>query len=124
MDLAIEANRNSALHNTMQQVLDVYNPLLHKARPTVVNQTKHRIRVNPTRWGNTLDAWNGPRDVRFDLPRIGALVDFSLKCAFRIPGTNPTAAQRATNGDRGYASTALTLGTITENDNVSGNNDR
>lgn len=124
MDLAIEANRNSALHNTMQQVLDVYNPLLHKARPTVVNQTKHRIRVNPTRWGNTLDAWNGPRSVRFDLPRIGSLVDFTVKCAFRIPGTAPSDAQRKQNGDRGYAKTTLTLGTITLNTDAALNNAR
>lgn len=124
MDLAIEANRNSALHNTMQQVLDVYNPLLHKARPTVVNQTKHRIRVNPTRWGNTLDAWNGPRSVRFDLPRIGSLVDFTVKCAFRIPGTSPLDAQRKEDGDRGYAKTSLTLGTITDNNNATTNNAR
>lgn len=124
MDLAIEANRNSALHNTMQQVLDVYNPLLHKARPTVVNQTKHRIRVNPTRWGNTLDAWNGPRTLRFDLPRIGSLVDFMVKCAFRIPGNAPSAALRLTNGDRGYAKTTLTLGTITDNTNTTTNNAR
>jgi len=124
MDLAIEANRNSALHNTMQQVLDVYNPLLHKARPTVVNQTKHRIRVNPTRWGNTLDSWNGPRTLRFDLPRIGSLVDFTVKCAFRVPGTSPTDAQRTQNGDRGYAKTTLTLGNITDNTNATTNNSR
>ena len=123
MDLAIEANRNSALHNTMQQVLDVYNPLLHKARPTVVNQTKHRIRVNPTRWGNTLDSWNGPRTVRFDLPRIGSLVDFTVKCAFRIPGTEPTAAQRKASGDRGYAKTGNTLGG-TVNTNTTANTAR
>lgn len=115
MDLAIEANRNSALHNTMQQVLDVYNPLLHKARPTVVNQTKHRIRVNPTRWGNTLDAWNTGRSVRFDLPRIGSLVDFTVKCAFRIPGNAADAGQKLVTGDRGFAKSTLTLGTITSN---------
>lgn len=115
MDLAIEANRNSALHNTMQQVLDVYNPLLHKARPTVVNQTKHRIRVNPTRWGNTLDAWNTGRSVRFDLPRIGSLVDFTVKCAFRIPGNAADADQKLVTGDRGFAKSTLTLGTITSN---------
>jgi len=110
MDLAIEANRNSALFNTMQQVLDVYNPLLHKARPTVVNQAKHRIRVNPTRWGNTYDSWNGERTVRFDLPRIGSLADFTLKCAFKIPGVAPNETQRAAQGDRGYAKTSLTTG--------------
>ena len=124
MDLAIEANRNSALHNTMQQVLDVYNPLLHKARPTVVNQTKHRIRVNPTRWGNTLSAWNGVRSVRFDLPRIGSLTDFVCKCAFRIPGVAATAAQVPVTGDRGFAKTSLTLGTITDNTNAETNNAR
>ena len=124
MDLALEANRNSALHNTMQQVLDVYNPLLNKARPTVVNQTKHRIIVNPTRWANTLDAWNGNQSVRFDIPRIGSLVDFTLKCAFRIPGRTPTDAERQSGGDRGYASTALTVGTITDNTNAPTNNAR
>jgi len=125
MDLAIEANRNSALHNTMQQVLDVYNPLLHKARPTVVNQTKHRIRVNPTRWGNTLDAWNGQRSVRFDLPRIGSLVDFSLKTAFRIPGTQTlTTAQITQNGDRKYAKSSNTLGGLLNTDVTSGNTAR
>lgn len=123
MDLAIEANRNSALHNTMQQVLDVYNPLLHKARPVVVNQTKHRIRVNPTRWGNTLDAWNGGRSVRFDLPRIGSLVDFTVKCAFRIPGTQTlTTAQIRQNGDRKYAKTTNTLGGMLNTDVAATNN--
>lgn len=110
MDLAIEANRNSALFNTMQQVLDVYNPLLHKARPTTVNQTKHRIRVNPTRWGNTFDSWNGRRTVRFDFPRIGSLVDATVKVAFQIPGDAPTDAERNTRGDRGYAKSSLTTG--------------
>ena len=103
MDLAIEANRNSALFNTMQDVLDVYNPLLHKARPTIVNQTKHRIRVKPTRWANTMSDWNGTQSVRFDLPRIGSLVDFSLKCAFQIPGVAPDEIQRKATGDRGFA---------------------
>lgn len=124
MDLAIEANRNSALFNTMQQVLDVYNPLLHKARPTVVNETKHRIRVSPTRWATTLDTWNGAQSVRFDLPRIGSLVDFSLKCAFRIPGQAPTEAQRQSTGDRGFADTGLSIGTATNNQNAVGNNAR
>jgi hypothetical protein len=124
MDLAIEANRNSALFNTMQQVLDVYNPLLHTARPVVVNETKHRIRVTPTRFGNTLDSWNGPRTVRFDMPRIGSLVDFTLKAAFTIPGVAPTDAQRSATGDRGFAKTALTLGTITDNTNNPTNNAR
>lgn len=119
MDLAIEANRNSALFNTMQQVLDVYNPLLHKARPTVVNQTKHRIRVNPTRWGNTFDSWNGARTARFDLPRIGSLVDAVLKVAFRIPGTQPTDADRRLRGDRGYAKTTLTTGGVVNTDTTS-----
>lgn len=113
MDLALEANRNSALHNTMQQVLDVYNPLLHKARPTVVNQTKHRIRVQPTRWGNTLSPWNQSQEVRFDLPRIGSLYNFSLKCAFKIPGTPPTGPQLQEKGYRGYAKTGITTGSTT-----------
>jgi hypothetical protein len=124
MDLAIEANRNSALFNTMQQVLDVYNPLLHKARPTIVNQTKHRIRCNPTRWGNVMDKWNGAQSVRFDLPRIGSLVDFTLKCSFRIPGVAPSDTQRRSKGDRGYAKTALTLGDITDNTTAVTNNAR
>lgn len=120
MDLAIEANRNSSLHTTMQQVLDVYNPLLHKARPVVVNQTKHRIRVNPTRWGNTMDTWNGSRSVRFDLPRIGSLVDFTLKCAFRIPGDAPPADNvlRKQNGDRGYSKSTNTYGGLINTDSV------
>ena len=116
MDLAIEANRNSALFNTMQQVLDVYNPLLHKARPTVVNQTKHRIRTNPTRWGNTFDKWNGQRTVRFDLPRIGSLMDFTLKCAFQIPGVEPTEQNRIDFGDRGIAKQTLTTGSLNNTD--------
>ena len=121
MDLAIEANRNSALFNTMQQVLDVYNPLLHKARPTVVNQVKHRIRVQPTRWANTLSQWSGTNSVRFDLPRIGSLIDFSLKCAFKIPGVAPTDPQRAQTGDRGFAKVTLTTGSLTNiGDGVSG----
>ena len=116
MDLAIEANRNSALFNTMQQALDVYNPLLHKARPTIVNQTKHRIPCQPTRWGNTLDAWNGAQSVRFDLPRIGSLVDFTVKVAFKIPGVAPTDTQRQNTGDRGFAKSNLTVGaSITSN---------
>lgn len=124
MDLAIEANRNSALFNTMQQVLDVYNPLLHKARPTVVNETKHRIRVNPTRWGNTLDSWNGRRTARFDLPRIGSLVDASVKVAFRIPGNEPASnAVRAKTGDRGFAKSTLTTGGL-DNTNTTSNTAR
>lgn len=110
MDLQIEANRNSALFNTIQQVLDVYNPLLHKARPTVVNQAKHRINVQPTRWASTLSSWTGQQTVRFDLPRIGSLSDFTLRCAFRIPGVAPTEVQRTLYGDRGYAKDTLTTG--------------
>ena len=124
MDLAIEANRNSALHNTMQQVLDVYNPLLHKARPVVVNQTKHRIRVSPTIFANTFDAWNGQRSVRFDLPRIGSLVDFTLKCAFRIPGVNPSSDQIKKFGYRGYADPLLKTGGVTDNTDAATNNGR
>ena len=124
MDLAIEANRNSALFNTMQQVLDVYNPLLHKARPTVVNQTIHNIRVSPTRWANTLDTWNGTQSVRFDIPRIGSLTDFNVKCAFRIPGVSATAITAPGTGDRGFATPGLKLGQITENGNVITNNAR
>jgi len=119
MDLAIEANRNSALFNTMQQVLDVYNPLLHKARPTVVNETKHRIRVNPTRWGNTFDAWNGRRTARFDLPRIGSLVDATVKVAFRFPGEEPSAAERQRTGDRGFAKPTLATGGLNNTDSTS-----
>jgi len=111
MDLAIEANRNSALFNTMQDVLDVYNPLLHKARPTVVNQTKQRIRTPAAQWGNTLDRWNGSRTARFNLPRIGSLVDASVKVAFRIPGRGePSNLDRQLQGDRGYAKPSLTTG--------------
>jgi hypothetical protein len=110
MDLSIEANRNSALFNTMQDVLDVYNPLLHKARPTVVNQTKQRIRTPASTWGNNLDRWNGSRTARFNMPRIGSLVDATIKVAFSIPGVEPTDAERALHGDRGYAKTTLTTG--------------
>lgn len=124
MDLAIEANRNSALFNTMQQVLDVYNPLLHKARPTVVNQTIHNIRVSPTRWANTLDTWNGTQSVRFDIPRIGSLTDFSVKCAFRIPGSEATTSTAPETGDRGFASPTLKLGDITNNLNTADNDAR
>jgi hypothetical protein len=116
MDLAIESNRNSALFNTMMEVLDVYNPLIHKARPTVVNQTKHRIRVQPTRWGNTMDKWSGQQSVRFDLPRIGSLVDFALKMAFRIPGDAPNPGQRVVTGDRGFAKATLTSGGLVNTD--------
>ena len=121
MDLAIEANRNSALFNTMQQVLDVYNPLVHKARPTVVNQTKQRIRTPASSWGNNLDRWNGSRTARFNLPRIGSLVDASVKVAFRMPGTAPTPAQRAQFGNRGFASPTLTTGTLNNTDSTSNN---
>jgi len=110
MDLSIEANRNSALFNTMQDVLDVYNPLLHKARPTVVNQTKQRIRTPAATWGNNLDRWNGTRTARFNMPRIGSLVDATVKVAFNLPGTEPTDAQYLKFGDRGYAKTTLTTG--------------
>jgi hypothetical protein len=116
MDLAIEANRNSALFNTMQQVLDVYNPLMHKARPTVVNQTKHRIRVQPNSWGNTMQSWSGSRTARFDMPRIGSLVDASLKVAFKIPGNEPTTSQRKLYGNRGLAKTSLTTGGLVNTD--------
>lgn len=108
MDLSIEANKNSALFNTMQQALDVYNPLLHKARPTVVNQTKQRIRCQAAQWGNNFDRWNGRRTARFNLPRIGSLADTTLKMAFRIPGENATATSRSLYGDRGFAKAALT----------------
>lgn len=125
MDLAIEANRNSALFNTMQQALDVYNPLLHKARPTTVNETKQRINVQPTRWGTTMDRWNGAQTVRFDIPRIGSLVDFSAKMAFRIPGNIPNETTRKKTGDRGFAHTDLQLGAgITDNHNAGSNNAR
>jgi hypothetical protein len=110
MDLSIEANRNSALFNTMQDVLDVYNPLLHKARPTVVNQTKQRIRTPATTWANNLDRWNGSRTARFNMPRIGSLVDATVKIAFQIPGSEPSAASRQLYGDRGFAKTSLTTG--------------
>jgi len=110
MDLSIEANRNSALFNTMQDVLDVYNPLLHKARPTVVNQTKQRIRTPAATWANNLDRWNGTRTARFNMPRIGSLVDATVKVAFSIPGTEPSLDQYSKFGDRGYADVNLTTG--------------
>lgn len=124
MDLAIEANRNSALFNTMQQVLDVYNPLLHKARPTVVNETKHRIYVQPSSWANTLSTWNGAQSVRFDLPRIGSLTDFSLQCAFRFPGVTPSIEIYNTYGYKGVAKPSIKVGDITDNTNTVTNNAR
>ena len=114
MDLVIEANRNSALFNTMHDVLDVYNPVLHKARPTVVNQTKSRIRTCAATWANNMDRWNGSRIARFNIPRIGSLVDSTLKVAFRIPGSEPT--NRALYGDRGFAKTTLTTGGLDNTD--------
>lgn len=116
MDLSIEANRNSALFNTMQDVLDVYNPLLHKARPTVVNQTKQRIRTPAATWANNLDRWNGSRTARFNMPRIGSLVDATVKVAFSIPGEGPSDAERRKYGDRGFASRTLTTGTLINTD--------
>jgi len=116
MDLSIEANRNSALFNTMQDVLDVYNPLLHKARPTVVNQTKQRIRTPAATWGNNLDRWNGTRTARFNMPRIGSLVDATVKVAFSIPGEEPSTVQYAKFGDRGYAKRTLTTGGLLNTD--------
>lgn len=124
MDLAIEANRNSALFATMQEVLDVYNPLLHKARPTVVNQTKHRIRVQPSRWSNTMDSWNGARTARYDLPRIGSLYDASVKVSFVIPGEELQVTEKQKYGDIGVAKTTLKRGTITDNTNATTNNAR
>ena len=127
MDLALEANRNSALFNTFQQALDVYNPLLHKARPTVVNQTKHRIRAKPTNYANTFDQWSGARTVTFDMPRIGSLIDFSLKCAFQLPGTPPTTVD---NGDvekygyRGYAKDGMSYNNSLKNSNDAQNGAR
>lgn len=111
MDLQLEANRNSALFNTMQEVLDVYNPLLYKARPTTVNAAKHRIKVSPTRFGQTLSSWQGERTVRFDLPRIGPILDFTVQMAFRIPGQLVTNDPEATRlGIIGKASDTLTTG--------------
>lgn len=125
MDLAIESNRNSALFNTMQQVLDVYNPLLHKARPTTVNETKQRIKVSPTRWGTTLDSWTGSQSVRFDIPRIGSLTNFTVNVAFRLPGDGPSEAERQETGDRGFAKRSLTLGPgITKNQDAGDNDAR
>lgn len=125
MDLAIEANRNSALFNTMQQVLDVYNPLLHKARPTTVNETKQRINVSPTRWGTTMDTWSGNQSVRFDVPRIGSLVDFSIKMAFSLPGTVvPVTSPNKWERGRGFAKTSQKMGSITSNDNTITNDAR
>lgn len=117
MDLAIEANRNSALHNTMQQALDVYNPLIHKARPTTVNQTKQRIRVNPTGWGNTLDQWAGRRVARFDMPRIGSLYNFGVKLSFKLPGEIDNTTFQKT-GYRGKAATNVTTGNLNNTDTV------
>jgi hypothetical protein len=121
MDLSIEANRNSALFNTMQDVLDVYNPLLHKARPTVVNQTKQRIRTPASTWGNNLDRWNGSRTARFNMPRIGSLVDATVKVAFSIPGEGPSDAQIRKFGHRGYAHRTLTTGGLINTDTTDNN---
>ena len=123
-DLVVEANNNSALFNTMQQALDVYNPLMHKARPTIVNQSKHRFRVQPTSWGNTMNSWSGSRMASFPIPRIASLTGFNLKVAFRIPGDEPTATERTLYGNRGKAKTSLTRGTITNNKNEDANNAR
>lgn len=111
MDIGIEANRNSALFATMQEVLDVVNPLVKKARPTVVNEMKHNIPVQPTRWGMTLSDWNGQQTLRFDVPRIGPLLDFNVSIAFRIPGVevNHTVVTAVT-GTRGMATTTVKTG--------------
>lgn len=123
MDLSLEANRNSALFSTMLEVLSVYNPLLHKARPMTVNGVKHRIKTEPTGWGNTLSNWNGQKKVRFDIQRIGSLYNFSLRCAIRFPGTPPNtdAASLQAIGYRGSAKTTLTTGNL-DNTNDVGNN--
>lgn len=124
MDLGLEANRNSALFSTMLQVLNIYNPLLHKARPMTVNGVKHRVKVQPTRWANTLDSWNGQKTVRFDLPRIGSIYNFSLQCAFDLPGEAPTAASTAAVGYRGSAKTTLTTGGLVNTNDISTNTAR
>ena len=121
MDLSIEANRNSALFNTMQDVLDVYNPLLHKARPTVVNQTKQRIRTPAATWANNLDRWNGTRTARFNMPRIGSLVDATVKVAFSLPGEEPTLEEYHKYGDRGYAKRTVTTGGLVNTDSTANN---
>ena len=109
----------------MQEALEVYNPLENKARPVTVNQVKHRLNVSPISWGNTMTAWNGRRTATFTLPRIGHLIDASLKLAFRIPGEIvPTTDSSTTGGYRGKANEALKLGTITDNSNAATNNAR
>lgn len=110
MDLIIEANRNSALFTTMQEVLDVVNPLLSKSRPTVVNEAKHRYNIKPNGWGNTLQQWSQQRTVRFDIPRVASMYDASIKAAIQFPGVAPTATQRRQWGNRGYAKPTLTTG--------------
>lgn len=124
MDLGLEANRNSALFSTMLEVLSVYNPLLHKARPMTVNGVKHRIKTEPSGWGNTLSAWNGQRKVRFDIQRIGSLYNFSLRCAIRFPGVAPEAADVPAIGYRGKANTALTTGDLDNTNDLANNTAR
>lgn len=119
MSFQIEANRNSALFQTMQQVLEVYNPLVNLARPTVVNCAKQNFTVQPIRWGQTLSDWNGRQVLNFSIPRIGPLIDFNLNCVFKIPGVSPTNDDTiATMGFKGYAKTTLTTGGLDNTDTV------
>ena len=86
MNLVCEANRNSALFSTMQNVLEVVNPLVTKERPTVVNESKEKIQVQPSNWGNTWSKWNGAQTLTFDIPRMGPMTNFNVSVAFKLPG--------------------------------------
>jgi len=116
MNLVCEANRNSALFSTMQNVLEVVNPLVTKERPTVVNESKEKIQVQPSNWGNTWSDWNGSQTLTFDIPRMGPMTNFNLSVAFKLPGEVYTTGQYngpgSVNRYMGMADPLLTTGNL------------